>query len=236
VLDAIRRAKEEGLVQYIGFTGHDSPDNFIRCIETGLFDCLTIPYSLIQRTNEPTIKRAGELGVGVIAMCPVAGGILACESDKMKKALKMDMPTTEMALRFVLSNPDVSAACSGMTSMEQLEQNVKTVKAFDPEKDNAFEQICEGVERMKESLGTAICTGCSYCMPCEQGVNIPRHLELYRNWKCFGLDETVKEMFKTMPADQNASNCNECGACEEKCPNSIQIRETLKEILEWTEA
>jgi predicted aldo/keto reductase-like oxidoreductase len=116
VLDAIRQAKAEGLIQCVGFTGHDSPENFIRCIETGLFDSLTVPYNLINRSYEPTIKRAGELGVGVVAMCPVAGGVLACESSRLKEALQMDLPTTEMALRFVLSNPDVSTACSGMNT------------------------------------------------------------------------------------------------------------------------
>lgn len=236
VLDAIRRARDEGLVQRIGFTGHDDPQNFIKCIETGLFDCITVPYNLLHRAYEPTIKRAGELGVGVVAMCPVAGGTLSCESDKMKDALNMDLPTTEMALRFVLSNPDVSTACSGMNTMEMLEQNVRTVKNFDPQRDNAFEQICEGLERLRTGLGEAVCTGCGYCMPCEQGVNITRHMELYRNWKCFGLDGTAREAVRTMPDDQKATNCNECGDCEEKCPNDLHIRETLKELMHWVES
>ena len=190
-LDAIRRAKNEGLIQYLGFTGHDTPENFIKCIETGLFDSITVPYSLIHRAYEPTIKRAGKLSIGVVAMCPVAGGALAFESQKLRDALKMDLPTTEMALRFVLSNPDVSTACSGMSTIEQLEQNVKTVNDFDPENDSGFNDFCEGVERLRETFGEKPCTTCGYCMPCPHDVNIPYHMEIYRNWKCFGVGETT---------------------------------------------
>jgi predicted aldo/keto reductase-like oxidoreductase len=229
ILEAIRKAQDEGLVQHVGFTGHDAPENFIKCIETGLFDSLTIPYSLLNRSYEPTIKRAGELGVGVVAMCPVAGGVLAGDSKKMKKAFKVDMPNAAMALRFVLSNPDVSTACSGMNTVEQLEQNVKTAKDFDPGKDT-FAEMCEGLERLREGLGDRLCTSCRYCMPCPQGVDIPRHMEIYRNWQCFDLEDWAREALKSVAEENSVSQCNECGACEEKCPNDLHVINTLKEV------
>ena len=229
VLDAIRQAQNEGLLQHVGFTGHDTPENFIKCIETGLFDSITVPYNLIDRRYEPTIKRAGELGVGVVAMCPVGGGALAYESDKLKEALKVDLPTTEMALRFVLSNPHVSAACSGMNRMEQLEQNVRTVKAFDPSVAK-FEEMCEGLDRLKAALGPRFCTGCRYCMPCPQGVEIPRYMEIYRNWKGFGLETWARDAMKGIPEDKRLTRCNACGTCEKKCPNQLPVRDTLKEL------
>jgi len=229
VLDAIREAQDQGLIQHVGFTGHDTPENFIRCIETGLFDSLTVPYNLLNRQYESTIKRAGELGVGVVAMCPVAGGMLSFESDKLKEALKMDLPTTEMALRFVLSNPNVSTACSGMNRMEQLEQNVKTVREFEPGTVD-FGSMCEGLDRLRAALGERFCTMCKYCMPCPQGVDIPRHMEIYRNWKCFGLAAWMQSALKGVPEAQSAVKCNECGACETKCPNTLAIRDALKEL------
>ncbi len=229
VLQAIREAQNEGLIQHIGFTGHDTPENFIKCIETGLFDSLTVPYNMINRAYEPTIKRAGELGVGVVAMCPVAGGVLACGSDRLKEALGMDLPTPEMALRFVLANPDVSTACSGMNTLEQLEQNVRTAFAFDPQTVQ-HEAMCEGLDRLREGLGDQFCTGCRYCMPCPQGVDIPYHMDLYRNWICFGLEEHVKERLAGMPAEKAWSRCTECEACEEACPNELHITQTLREL------
>jgi predicted aldo/keto reductase-like oxidoreductase len=80
--------------------------------------------NLINRSYEPTIASAGELGI--------------------------DMPTTKMALRFVLSNPNVSTACSGMNTIEMLDENVSTVKEFDPEKDADFEQMCQGLDKMRK--------------------------------------------------------------------------------------
>jgi predicted aldo/keto reductase-like oxidoreductase len=229
VLEALRQAQDEGLVQHIGFTGHDSPDNFIRCIETGLFDSLTVPYNLINRLYEPTIKRAGELGVGVVAMCPVAGGVLSFEADKLKEALGMDLPTTEMALRFVLSNPNVSTACSGMNRMEQLDQNVKTVRDFDPATSD-FEALCAGLDRLRAAWGNRFCTNCRYCMPCPSGVDISRHMEIHRNWKGFGLDAWARAALRGIPEDKRMAKCNDCGACEEKCPNTLPIRATFKEL------
>ncbi|MEI6788782.1 MAG: aldo/keto reductase [bacterium] len=230
VLEAIRCAQNEGLIQHVGFTGHDTPENFTRCIETGLFDSLTVPYNLLNRQYEPTIKRAGELGVGVVAMCPVAGGLLSFESDKLKEALTMDLPSTEMALRFVLSNPNVSTACSGMNQREQLDQNVRTVRDFEPGSVD-FGAMCEGLDRLRATLGDRFCTACRYCMPCPQGVDIPRHMEVYRNWKCFGLAGWPQSGLKGIPAEQSATRCNECGACETKCPNTLGIRTMLHELL-----
>lgn len=229
VLDAIRQAKKEGLVQRIGFTGHDTPENFIKCIETGLFDSITVPYNLINRSYEPTIKRAGELGVGVVAMCPVAGGVLSCESDRLKEALGMDLPTTEMALRFVLSNPDVSTACSGMNTLEQLDENLKTAREFDPASCQ-FENMCEGLDRLRKELGDHFCTSCRYCMPCPEGVEIPHYMGLYRDWKVFGLTDSVKKRLADTSEEKRMERCTDCGACEEKCPNNLAIRDMFNDL------
>jgi len=233
VMDAIRRAQDEGLIQRIGFTGHDSPENFIKCVETGLFDCITVPYNLVNRKYEPTIKRAGELGVGVVAMCPIAGGILSSEAAPIKDAFGVDMPTTAMALRFVLSNPDVSSACSGMSTIEMVEQNVRIVKEFNPAVDADFGKMCEGLDKLRAGLGNRACTSCRYCVPCPKNIDIPRHMELYRNLKCFGLVSWVKKELDSIKMEERFVNCSDCGVCESKCPNGIDIRETIKELLNF---
>jgi len=179
--------------------------------------------------SRPALPLApGELGVGVVVMCPVGGGVLACDSEVLRDAMG-DMPTASMALRFVLSNPNVSCACSGMSTIEMLEENVRTVKEFDPEA-TSFEEMCEGVDRLHSALGDAFCTGCRYCQPCPQGVNISRYMQLYNSWKAFGLTDGVREALAGFPDEWRASNCNECGRCEKQCPNSIPIRERLKEM------
>ncbi len=237
VLDALRAAKDEGLVQRIGFTGHDKPENFIKCIETGLFDSITVPYNLINRSYEPTMARAGELEVGVVAMCPVAGGVLASENSKIQKELGIDMPTTEMALKFVLSNPNVSTACSGMNTLEMLDENVLTVKDFDPEIGFDFEKMCEGLDRMRESLGDRFCTSCGYCLPCPQEIQIPSMMRFYADWQIFGVDNGVQRVLRHVepgakgPAKWcDPSGCTKCGKCEEVCPNKLQIPETMEKL------
>ena len=237
VLDALRAAKDEGLIQRIGFTGHDKPENFTKCVETGLFDSITVPYNLINRSYEPTIARAGELDMGVVAMSPVAGGVLASENSHIQKELGIDMPTTQMALRFVLSNPNVSTACSGMNTLEMLDENVAAVKDFDPEKDLDFEKMCEGLDRMRESLGDKFCTSCCYCVPCPQEINIPYMMGLRTHWKTFGLEESVQKILKHIEPGQDSppkycdpSICTTCGKCEEACPNELQIIATMEEL------
>jgi len=230
-LEAIRKAQDEGLIRHVGFTGHDTPENFIRCIETGLFDSITVPYNLVNRTYEPLIKRAGELGIGVVAMCPVAGGVLSTGAEIIKKELGLDMPTPAVALRFVLSNPWVSTACSGMNTLEQLEENVVTVFNFDPERADEERRRMQAVlEKLDSRLGGRICTGCRYCMPCPQGIDIPRHMELYRMWKAFGLEEHVRNSLKGIDPKVGASACRECGRCEKACPNRLEITKSLKAL------
>lgn len=239
VLDALRKAKDEGLVQRIGFTGHDKPENFTKCLETGLFDSITVPYNLINRSYEPTMARAGELGIGVVAMCPIAGGVLASENSKIQQELGIDMPTTRMALRFVLSNPNVSTACSGMNTLEMLDENVITVKEFDPEKDVDFEKMCEGLDRMRKSLGDNFCTSCGYCLPCPQEINIPFMMGLSADWQAFGLEDGVQKALrhiepgeKEPPQWRDPSVCTKCGQCEDICPNKLQISETMEKLTE----
>ncbi len=229
VLDALRKAQDEGLVKFIGFTGHDSAPNFIRCIETGLFDCITIPYNLVQRGYEPLIARAGELGVGVVAMCPVGGGMLSCRSDALRKAIGMDLPTPAMSLRFVLSNPNISTACSGMNTLEMLEENVRTVGEFDPAQAN-FQEMCAGLDRLREKLGQTFCTSCRYCAECPAGLEIWRLMDIWQHWKVFGLEDWARDALRQLPDEKRPARCTACGKCEEKCPNKLAVQERLREL------
>ncbi len=229
VLDAVRRAQDEGLIKCVGFTGHDKPENFIRVIETGLFDSFTVPYNLIHRQYEPLLARAGELGVGVVAMCPVAGGVLACSSEVLGEAIGMDLPTPAMSLRFVLSNPNISTACSGMNTMAMLEENVETVGSFDPQ-DADWEEMCAGLDRLREGLGDQVCTSCRYCAECPEGLEIWQLMNIWQHWKVWGLEDWAADALRKLPDEQKPTNCTQCGACEEKCPNQLDIRKRLEEL------
>lgn len=232
-LEALRQAQAEGLIGQIGFTGHDEPANVTRLIETGIFDSMTVPYSLVDRRYETAIKRAGELGVGVVAMCPVGGGLLAAPSDTLQQLMPGGAATTvAAALRFVLANPAVSCACSGMNTLEQLRENAATVNQFDDLSPAELAQIREVLNKY-QALQKRFCTTCGYCAPCPHGVDIPGTFKLYNYAKVFGLRGWAREQYAGMEAGKRAAACNACGECEPKCPNKIPIRAQLKLVHEY---
>ena len=229
-LDALRRAQDEGLVQRIGFTGHDLPENVIKMAETGIFDSFTVSYNMINRAYEPAIQRAGELGVGVIAMSPVAGGVLSYPSPALREAIGLNLPTPAMALRFVLSNPNVSTACSGMNTLQMLEENVACVGKFEPQQEN-FQQMCAGLDRLREKLGGGLCTWCGYCAGCPAKLNIVQLMQIWQYGKAFQLHDWARDALKALPEAERPERCTFCGACETKCPNALNIRERIKELI-----
>ena len=229
-LEALHKAMAEGIIGHIGFTGHDSPANFQKCIETGIFESFTIPYNMLDRSYTPTIKRAGELGIGVVAMCPVAGGMLAAPSTQLQQLIPGGAATTAAAaVQFVLANPDISVAASGMNTLEQIEENVAIASAFTGMTDDDRAQM----ERILDdfaAIGSKFCTGCGYCMDCPNGVDIPRNFRLYNTAKVYGLMDWARREYASLEAAKQAGACQECGQCEPKCPNSLPIQEQLAQV------
>jgi hypothetical protein len=229
-LAALDRARSEGLIGHIGFTGHDAPENFTKLVETGLFDSLTIPYNLLDRGYAPTIKRAGELGVGVVVMCPVAGGMLASPAPQLQQLIPGGAHTTAAAaLRFVLANPDVSCACSGMNTVEMLRENVATVETFEGANAEDHARMDRVLDEFA-ALGSKFCTACGYCMDCPNGVDIPGNFRLYNLARVYGLTEWARREYADMKEGKRAESCTRCETCEPKCPNKLPIMEQLAEV------
>ena len=226
-LEALDRARHEGMIGHIGFTGHDAPENFTKLVETGIFDSVTLPYNMLNRAYAPTITRAGELGVGVVAMCPVAGGMLASPAPQIQQLINGGASSTAAAaLQFVLANPAVSCACSGMNTLEMLAENVATVEhvAGASAEDHArMEHILDEFA----SLGSRFCTSCGYCMDCPQGVDIPGNFSLANLARVYGLRDWARTQYAKMDEGKRASACTRCGACEPKCPNTLPIMDQL---------
>lgn len=236
-LEMARRAKEEGLIRHIGFSFHDTPENLKRLIDTGEFECMLVQYNLLNRANEEMIAYARERGMGVSVMGPVGGGRLAAPSEEIQKLLPgRSVASAEVALRFVLANPMVSVALSGMSTMEQLEENCRTADLDEPLSPDELAHV-QAVLEEKKKLADLYCTGCNYCMPCPQGVAIPHIFSLMNTARLYGLWDWARREYarlgpqhwrKWMPA----SACVECGQCEEKCPQKIEIIRQLKEAHE----
>ncbi len=232
-----RQARDEGIIRHLGFSFHDSAENLKRLIDTGEFECMLVQYNLLNRANEEMIGYAHEKGMGVSIMGPVSGGRLAAPSKEIQKLLPAaSAGSAEVALRFVLAYPGVSVALSGMNATEQVEENCRTADLTEALSEQELTRI-QAILEEKKKLADLYCTGCDYCMPCEQGVAIPHIFALMNTYRLYGLKEWAQKEYarlgpkhwrKWMPA----SECIECGQCEEKCPQKIDIIKQLKEAHE----
>jgi hypothetical protein len=229
-LEAAHRAQAEGLFTYLGYSCHDTPENMMKLADTGEFTTLICQYNLLDRANEPAIAHAKEKGMGVLIMGPVGGGRLGAPSPEIRKLLPRPAKSTaEIALRFVLSNPNVSAALSGMNSVEMVEENCATASRKAPLSAKERAAVLAQLEE-KKKLAELYCTGCDYCLPCPQGVAIPAIFTLMNYLRLYGLEAHAKAGYAGLARQQkSAEYCDECRECEEKCPQKIPIVDQLKE-------
>lgn len=236
LLDDAVKAKGEGLIKHISFSFHDTPEFLKELIDVGVFESVLCQYNLLDRTNEEAISYARQKGLGTVIMGPVGGGRLAAPSELFKNVLGDKAESTpEIALRFVLSNRDVSCALSGMGTMEMVEENAKVASNEEPlsrEEIHAVEKLLDETRR----LADLYCTGCDYCMPCPAGINIPHVFRLMNYHRVYKLTDYAKGEFARLgrggSVGENPQVCTECGICETKCPQNIEIRRQLKQTLE----
>lgn len=235
-LEAALKAKEEGLIKHITFSFHDKPENLFKLIDTGYFEAVLCQYNLMDRSNEQAIAHAKEKGLGVVVMGPVGGGKLGAPSPAISNLLPGKVKSSaDIALRFVLSNPNVTCALSGMSSVKMVEENVITASNENQLSERELDDIKSSMEENK-NLEKLYCTGCNYCMPCPHGVNIPLNFQLMNYHRVYGLTDYAKSQYKDIGnvdwyKGKKAEECIECGICEEKCPQKIEIRKQLKEAI-----
>jgi hypothetical protein len=242
VLDAARKAKEEGLIRHISFSFHDNAENMPQIIDSGVFESVLLQYNMLDRSSEENINYAAEKGLGVVVMGPVGGGRLGAPSEVIRSLLNRDVNSSaELALRFVTANENAHVVLSGMQNLQQLEENAKIAAVEGALTRAEIEQINAMMTEHKK-LADLYCTGCNYCMPCPQKINIPRAFELMNYHKIYELTDYAKAEYKNnyIPMEErkasweigwgvDAGQCTGCGACEKKCPQKLKIIEQLKE-------
>jgi predicted aldo/keto reductase-like oxidoreductase len=230
----LTRARDQGLVRHICASCHDKPENMIKLIDTGFFEAFTVQYNLLDRSYAPAIEHARQKGVGIVVMGPLAGRRVVDSGEAFGAVNAGRDNISELGLRFVLSNPGVTMAISGMKSIAEIEQNVRVASdeaALSPQDRSAIDAHCDKLK----AAANLYCTGCEYCMPCPQNVRIPRIFavynlaRVYKSWPAARADYQGIAPNTWDPQAQLATACNDCGACEKKCPQKIQIRRQLKE-------
>ena len=209
-LEALFEAKAAGKIGHIGITLH-SVDLFREAIELDWVETVMFPYNIVETQGEELIAKCAEKNIGFICMKPLAGGAI---------------DDAELALRFIVSNSAVTVVIPGMADAAEIAQNVKSTSDTSPLTDSEIEKIA----KIKDSLGTNFCRRCNYCAPCTVGINISGVFLFEGYYSRYDLKEWALSRYSSLP--KTASDCIECGACEERCPYNLPIRQMLKKAAE----
>ncbi len=227
-------AKKEGKIKHLAFSFHDKPEILKEIIDSSYFEVMLVQYNALDTVNEEMIKYAHVKGIGVVIMGPVGGGRLSGNPPKDMQNLLTEGRTnfTDLALKFVWTNPNVSVALSGMGSEEMVDDNLAVTSGDYKLTEKEMKNVKIITEKFKK-LTDNICTGCNYCMPCPNEVEISFIFESLIYHDVYGDLEQAKIYYSKIgepdwPPGENATACIECGECEPKCPQKIPIIDQLK--------
>ena len=239
VQDWIREKKKSGAIRQVGFSYHGNSDMFCQLVDAFDWDFCQIQYNYMDEHTQAGVtglKYAAGKGLPVVIMEPLRGGKLAnnlpADAVKAFESYPIKRSPAEWAFRWLWNQPEVTCVLSGMNSLEMLNENLRAADSCKAgeltEADFALLSRVSGVlnARMK-----ARCTGCRYCMPCPQHVDIPGVFAAYNRVYTENKLAGVREYFMCMGLRKNptgAGNCVQCGKCEARCPQQLPIREMLK--------
>ncbi len=235
VLGEAEKALADGRIRHLGFSFHDSLETF-RAIIDGYdgWEFCQIQYNYMDASSQAGregLVYAASRGLGVVVMEPIRGGSLA-DLPSLARAVfdqaHVRRTPAEWALRWVWNQPEVSLVLSGMSTMEQVEENLASADrsgpgTLTPEELALYDQVRERVA----SLGWIPCTGCSYCLPCPHGVLIPEQFSLYNDTVPLQRLQRGRRSYGRYPAESRADACLECGECRDKCPQHLDIPSLL---------
>lgn len=234
----LMKQKENGRIRHLGFSAHGSYDIMKRFLEAygEQMEFCQIQLNWLDwsfQDAKAKVELLKEYGIPVWVMEPLRGGRLASlpEADAAKlKAFRADEEIPAWAFRFLQTIPEVKVVLSGMSSMEQLQDNIHTYETDKPLTDEEMKTLLGIAEEMvkKDSLP---CTACHYCVShCPKGLNIPELIELY-NEHCFTGGGFIAPMaLMAIPQEKQPSACIGCKSCEAVCPQQLKISAAMSDF------
>ncbi len=239
-LDLIERARERGELGMVGFSSHEEAEFFKDLVDAHDWDFCQIQFNYADRyiqAGESGLEYARSKGLEVVVMEPLKGGMLARDDLPYMQTFKdsgRDWSPAEWSLRWIWNRPEISVVLSGMNTLGQLEENCRVAMESGPGMMGAEDLMV--IDQAKEALDEAVsvaCSGCAYCLPCPEGVNIPRMFTLYNNHVLGGGHTWGRNMYNfSTAAGERAGNCISCGECEERCPQDLKVSELMPRIHE----
>jgi predicted aldo/keto reductase-like oxidoreductase len=244
VLEFLDDAVNDGRIKYTGFSFHGEIELFFDVIDSYNWDICQVQYNIVDenyQAGKEGIRYASSQGVGVVIMEPLRGGTLVKkvppEVQEVWDESFVKRRPVEWALRYLWDQEEVDVVLSGMTTFEDLDENLLIAEhglantLTPPEK-----ELIKEVRVVYKGRKKIDCTQCGYCMPCPSGVNIPVNFEQLNHAYMFqDVGNSRMNYYMLLKDGERASSCTECGDCEKLCPQMVPIQKTLKKVRETFE-
>jgi predicted aldo/keto reductase-like oxidoreductase len=244
VLEFLDNALRNGKIRYAGFSFHDELPLFKEIVDAYDWTFCQIMYNYFDenyQAGREGLVYAAKKDIAVVAMEPLRGGSLVNGlPEESRKILNEAVPgrsEVEWAFGWLWKQPEVTVVLSGMSHLDQVKENLELANSVSEaswtEKDALAIEKATGII---QKLQRVSCTNCGYCMPCPEGVNIPRNFELCNDHHMLHDPAAKARYFGLLSEDERASNCVQCGLCEEQCPQHIPIQAELGHVADLFES
>jgi len=237
VLPWAEKALADGRIAHFGFSFHDSFELFREIVDAFDWSICQIQYNFVNedvQAGTAGLEYAAARGLGVVVMEPLFGGTLADPPPEIREIWsRAGRSPVDAALQWLWNRPEVSVVLSGMNTLEQVRENVQSAcrSGVGSLKQDDLDLVAR-VREKYQGFSPIPCTGCGYCMPCPQGVDIPVNLRLYNDGLVYkgSTLRLCRNLYRSLPQTERAAACTACGTCEEICPQQIEVSRWMPRV------
>ncbi len=238
VMPFLEEMKSKGRIGKIGFSFHDDVSVFKDIVDDYSWEFCQIQLNYMDtkfQAGVEGLRYAGEKGIPVIIMEPLKGGKLVSFLPESVAAVWERAPIkrtpAEWALRWVADFSEVITVLSGMSDMAEVEENLGIMgDAYPGSLTDEEKTLIDEASAEYNNLITASCTACKYCLPCPKGIAIPSVMDQFNQWHIYRAYRTSKREYGFFARDNRPTDCIDCKACEEQCPQHLPVSDIMKEM------